>query len=280
MAARDLEPGALGRWEIERFMAETRVSHRELFSVSALEPPLGYLRGLGVVPPVGSREAPTPAGDLLDRYADYLRVRRGAKASTIRSYCNHARDFLTDREQRFCGPALERLDVAAVNDWMPRESRRVSVSSTAAAAGALRSFLRFLHLEGLIDRNLAVAVPTVAKWRLASLVRAVDPVLLARLLGSCDRGIMIGRRDFAIVTLLSRLGLRIAELAALRLEDIDWRAGELVIHGKGERQERLPLPVDVGETIVDWLRHGAPSAPAGSCSPGRGRRTSGFTQPR
>jgi integrase len=113
-------------------------------------------------------------------------------------------------------------------------------------------------VEGVIDRDLAVAVPTIAKWRLASLVRAVDPVLLGRLLESCDRCTAIGRRDFAILALLSRLGLRIGEVAALRLEDIDWRAGELLIHGKGDRQERLPLPVDVGEAVVDWLRDGRP----------------------
>jgi integrase/recombinase XerD len=256
--ARGLVPGALGGWEIERFVAERRSSHRDLVSVWALEPLLGYLCGLGVVPLAGSREAPTPAGELLNRYSDYLRVRRGVKASTIRNYCNHARDFLTDREQRFGGPALETLDVAAINDWMLRESRRLSVSSTGAAAGALRSFLRFLHVDGVIDRDLAVAVPMVARWRLASLVRAVDPLLLTRLLSACDRATVMGRRDFAIITLLSRLGLRIAEVATLRLEDIDWHAGELVIHGKSQRRERLPLPVDVGEAIVDWLRHGRP----------------------
>jgi integrase/recombinase XerD len=213
---------------------------------------------LGVVPPAGSREPATAAGALLDRYADYLRARRGLKPSTIRNYCNHARDFLTDRERLLGRLALEALDVAAINDYMLRESRRVSVSSTGAAAGALRSLLRFLHVEGLIDRDLAVAVPTVAKWRLASLVRAVDAPFLARLFAACDRTTPIGRRDFAIIVLLSRLGLRIGEVAALRLGDLDWRAGELQISGKGNRKERLPLPVDVGEAIVDWLRHGRP----------------------
>src|SRR5439155_14498449 len=80
----------------------------------------------------------------------------------------------------------------------------------------------------------------------------------ARLSDSCDRRTAIGRRDFAILVLLSRLGLRVGEVAALRLEDLGWRAGELVIRGKGSRRERLPLPVDVGEAIVDWLREGRP----------------------
>lgn len=258
LVAHELGPPALDGVQIATFVAERRVSHTHLASMRGMQELLGYLRALGVVPAAGSREAPTPAGELLDRYAVYLRVRRGLKSSTIRNYTNHARDFLADRERLLGELALAALDVAAINDYMLRESRRVSVSSTAAAAGALRSLLGFLHMEGVIDRDLAVAVPTIAKWRLASLVRAVDPVLLGRLLESCDRRTAIGRRDFAILTLLSRLGLRIGEVAALRLEDIDWRAGVVVIHGKGERQERLPLPVDVGEAIVDWLRHGRP----------------------
>ena len=257
MAVRDVGAAALGCGEIERFVGERRVTHAQLASARALTPLLAHLRRLGVVPAAGSREASTPAGELLDRYAEFLRTQRGLKASTIRNYCNHARDFLSDREHLFGCLALETLDVAAIHDYMLQESRRVSVSSTQAAAGALRSLLRFLHVEGLIDGDLAVAVPTVAKWRLTSLVRAVDRLLLARLLASCDRAV-IGRRDFAILTLLSRLGLRIGEVAALRLDDVDWRAGELVIHGKGERQEQLPLTVDVGEAIVDWLRHGRP----------------------
>jgi integrase/recombinase XerD len=258
LVAHELEPAGLDRVQIAQFVAERRTSHTHLASVRGLQVLLGYLRGLGVVPPAGSREAPTPAGELLDRYAEYLRLRRGLKASTIRNHCNHARDFLAERERFVGGLALEALDVAMINDYMLRESRRVSVSSTQAAAGVLRSFLRFLHADGVVDRDLAVAVPTVAEWRLASLVRAVDPLLLAGLLASCERGTPIGRRDFAIITLLSRLGLRIGEVAALRLGDLDWRAGEMVIRGKGERHERLPLPVDVGEAIVDWLRHGRP----------------------
>jgi integrase/recombinase XerD len=122
----------------------------------------------------------------------------------------------------------------------------------------LRSLLRFLYLEGLIDRDLAVAVAPVANWRLASLVKALDAPSVARLLDSCDQDTAIGRRDFAILLLLSRLGLRIGEVAALRLDDLDWRAGELVVCGKGNRQERLPLPVDVGESITAWLKDGRP----------------------
>jgi integrase/recombinase XerD len=258
LGAHGLAPAALGRVEIERFVQERRASHAHLASAHALEPLLGYLRGLGVVPAAGSREPATLAGGLLDRYAEYLLVGRGLKPTTVRNYCNHARAFLGDRERLSGELALAALDVAAINDYVLRESRRVSVSSTQAVALALRSMLRFLHLEGVIDRDLAVAVPSVAKWRLASLVKAVDTAFVAQLLDGCDRRTAIGRRDFAIVTLLSRLGLRVGEVTVLRLEDLDWRAGELVISGKGGRRERLPLPVDVGEAIVEWLRDGRP----------------------
>jgi integrase/recombinase XerD len=259
MVAHGLQPGDLRRAEIERFVHERRATGRvQLASERALVPLLGYLRGLGVTPPAGSHERATAAGPLLDHYAEYLRARRGLAAETVRCYCNSARAFLADRERITGDLALEALDVAAVNDYLLRASRRTSVSSAKAAVTGLRSLLRFLHRHGLIDRDLAVAVPSVADWRLASLVKALDSDSVVRLLDSCDRSTALGRRDFAILLLLSRLGLRIGEAAALRLEHVDWRAGELVVCGKGSREERLPLPVDVGEALVDWLRNGRP----------------------
>src|SRR4051812_16305174 len=114
MAAHDLEPAALDRGEVERFLRERRGSHTQLASGRGLGVPLAFLRELGVVPPTGSREAPTPAGALLDRYADYLVVRRGLKPGTVRNYCNHARAFLTDRERLTGDLAVGALDVAAI----------------------------------------------------------------------------------------------------------------------------------------------------------------------
>jgi integrase/recombinase XerD len=260
MDVQGLASGDLRRVELERFVHERRATGRvQLASTRALIPLLGYLRGLAVVPPAGSREAATPAGALLDDYAEYLRVQRGLMAETVRCYCNTARAFLAHRERIAGDLALDALDVAAINDYLLRQSRRGSVSSAKAAVTGLRSLLRFLHLQGLIDRDLAIAVPSVAEWRLASLVKALDAQSAARLLDSCDRSTAVGCRDFAILLLLSRLGLRIGEVAALQLEHMDWPAGELMVCGNGSRQERLPLPVDVGEAIVDWLRHGRPN---------------------
>jgi site-specific recombinase XerD len=121
---------------------------------------------------------------------------------------------------------------------------------------ALRSLLRFAYVDGLIDRPLSV--PSVASWKLAGLPKALEPGQVAGLLGSCDRSTVTGCRDFAILMLLTRLGLRAGEVANLELGDIDWRHGEISVRGKGHRHDRLPLPADVGQAIVDYLRRARP----------------------
>jgi integrase/recombinase XerD len=118
-----------------------------------------------------------------------------------------------------------------------------------------RSVARSLPVAGVIAGLLDWAVPAVAPARGRSLARGVAPETVAVLLASCDRGRLVGRRDYAILLLLVRLGLRASEVAAIGLDDLDWRAGELLVHGKGGRRDRLPLPVDVGEALVDYLRH-------------------------
>jgi integrase/recombinase XerD len=132
----------------------------------------------------------------------------------------------------------------------------------ANVTAGLRAFLRFCHLKGLTPRSLVDAVPKVASWRLAGLPKAVDPETVKALLGACDRRTTAGRRDFAVLMLLARLGLRAGEVIALRLEDIDWRAGEILIRGKGPRLDRLPLPADVGEAVAAWLKRGRPRCSA------------------
>jgi integrase/recombinase XerD len=120
---------------------------------------------------------------------------------------------------------------------------------------ALRSLLRYLHVAGLIATQLQWSVPWVADRRDRSLPRGLEPAALARLLASCDRRRTVGRRNYAILLLLVRLGLRAGEVAAMQLDDVDWPRGEIVIRGKGNRHEELPLPVDVGEALAGYLRH-------------------------
>jgi integrase/recombinase XerD len=129
---------------------------------------------------------------------------------------------------------------------------------------ALRSLLGFLYVDGAIDRSLVSAVPTVPGRRLTGLPKGLDSDQVKRLLASCDTGTRSGCRDFAVLTMLVRLGLRAGEVAKLQLDDIDWRAGEIVVaHSKGNCTERLPLPADVGEAIAAYLHHGRPASTQG-----------------
>jgi site-specific recombinase XerC len=259
LGARALGAGDLSEALVEQLMGERRASGRpRLLSRRAMVPLLEYLRGVGAVPPACSAAPSTPAGALIERYAKYLLEERGLARSTVHNYVGATRVFLAWREQTAGELCLQELDAAAVSEFVLAQACCSCVGSAKCMVTRLRVLLRFLHVEGEIERALADGVPSVAGWRLASLVKALDARSLERLLGSCDRRTRVGRRDFAIITVLSRLGLRAGELAALRLSDIDWRAGEITVRGKGSRQERLPLPADVGQALAGWLARGRP----------------------
>ena len=216
--------------------------------------PVGYLRWLGVAPAPAPVLAQGPLEELLDDYHRYLRVERALSAHTVLdAYGPAARLFLAGWD----GPdglGLERLCSADVSSFVVRECSKRSVSGARDLVCALRSLLRYLHLAGLIDAPLVWAVPSVADLRDRSLPRGLEPTAVKKLLSSCDRRTLVGRRDYAVLLLLARLGLRAGEVAAIRLDDIEWRAGLLLVRGKGSRQDELPLAVDVGEAIVSYLR--------------------------
>jgi integrase/recombinase XerD len=217
LAARGMGPGDLTEALVARLMDERRASGRSrLFSSRALSPLLEYPRGLGVVPPTEPVAPLTAVEAIVERYSSYLLGRRGLAPSTARNYVGVARVFLTRREQTSGGLCLDGLDAAAVSEFVLAEARRSCVGSAKCMVTRLRALLRFLHVEGEIEQALADGVPSVAGWRLASLVKALDRRSVARLLASCDRRTRVGRRDFAIITLLSRLGLRAGEIAALQ----------------------------------------------------------------
>jgi len=223
-------------------------------SSQSLVLPLEYLRELGVMLTPAATVASGPLEQLLAGYRRFLLVeRRLSEHTVLGAYVPAARLFLAGRE----GPdglAVERLSAADVSMFLVAECPKRSVSGARDLASALRSFLRYLHLAGLIEAPLQWAVPSVADLRDRSLPRGLEPAAVRKLLASCDRRRTIGRRDYAILLLLSRLGLRRGEVAAIGLEDVDWRAGELLVRGKGSRQDVLPLPVDVGEAVVSYLR--------------------------
>ena len=214
----------------------------------------------GISAATGSRAA-TGAGlpvgpleELLADYGRYLSVERGLCGHTVLdAYVPAARLFLSSLDSSN-GLDLARLAAADVSSFLARECPKRSVSGARDLVYALRSLLRYLHLAGLITAPLVWAVPSVADLRDRSLPRDLEPVVVRRLLASCDRRTLVGRRDFAILLLLARFGLRAGEVAAITLDDIDWRTGLLLVHGKGSREDTLPLPADVGEAIVSYLR--------------------------
>lgn len=256
-----LEADALSVEVAESFLLALRNSgSRWQPTLRTLSPLLGYLRKCGAVPVVVASVVTSPTELLLVRYRAYLADERGLAEATLGHYVAVARLFLSvqfpDDDLGFAD-----LSVAEVLGFVTRRCPDLSVAGVTGLLGGLRAFLRFAHLEGLTVVPLAQVVPSSAGWSLSSLPRGLPAEDVRRMLAGCDRGRGTGRRDYAILTVLVRLGLRAGEVAALTLDDVDWRGGQIVVRGKGHRQERMPLPVDVGEVIVEYLQHGRPASP-------------------
>lgn len=236
IAVRQITPYVIGQ-----FVAERRVSHRSLRSTKALVPLVRYLRSLGLVPPEEPPEV--PSNELLRAYDRCLVEERGVKHGRHRVCMTAARDFLEGRDVAQLSAADVTAFVSEIRD-LPGLSGRLS---------GLRSVLGFLFLQGHTSVNLVPAVPPVPHRRLASLPQALNESQTDAVLTTCDRRTTVGRRDYAALLLMVRLGLRACEVAALTLDDIDWEVGEVAIRAKGSAG-RLPLPTDVGEAIVSYLR--------------------------
>jgi integrase/recombinase XerD len=256
-----LERLGVAVWELNEQSADLFVvARREAGYVTwvtsrCMELPLMYLREVGVVPPAAVVVSEGPWTEVLAGYRDYLVQERGLASLTVAGYERVARLFL---EQQQPG-RLESLRAVDVSGFLARECPRRSVSGARELVAGLRPLLRYLHVVGLVGAPLMWAVPGVADLRDRSLPRGVEPQVVARLLAGCDRRRAVGRRDYAILLLLVRLGLRAGEVAAMQLEDLDWRAGEILVRGKGDRYDRLPLPVDVGQALVSYLQRRGPS---------------------
>ena len=236
-------------------IARREAGQRRVPGIRAMAPLLSYLREVDVA--VAAEPSLTPLGSLLARYRFWLVGERGLAATTVRRYENTARRFLQEQActgDVFIPAALTGVDI---NAFLLRECGRVSAGSAKGRVAELRSILRFLYLLDITALPLGTAVPPVGGWRFATLPPpSVAPAAVQRLLDGCDRSSPVGIRNFAIMTLVARLGLRSIEVARLELADVDWRAGELVVRGKGRRNDRLPLPVEVGEALVAYLSSG------------------------
>jgi site-specific recombinase XerD len=221
----------------------------------AVAPLLGYLRGLRAAPPLAAPMPATPAEAVVGEFCDYLASEQGLAPGTVHHHRRFARLFLT--ELGISGEAdLAGLTAAAVTSFAVAQAQRRSPGDMRSLVSALRSLLRFLHLTGRVARSLAAAVPSVPGWRPGSLPRGVGAGQVAAMLASCDRDSAVGRRDYAILLLLTRLGLRAGEVIGVTLDDLDWRAGELLVTGKADQADKLPVPADVGEALADYVRHG------------------------
>jgi site-specific recombinase XerD len=184
-------------------------------------------------------------------------VERRLAELTVANSAYAARQFLAWRAATARGP-IAWLQPVELEQFVLLEAGRLKPNSLRSRVGMLRTFVRFLFRTGVTERDLSSSVPWVASSRFDGLPKALDASTVAALLDSCDRSRPVGLRDYAIFTLMVRLGLRAVEIARMQLDDIDWRAGEILIRGKSGRQDRMPLPSDVGEALVGYLRMGRP----------------------
>ena len=244
---------------VERFAADHAMRYRKSLNRRGLDELLDHLRGLSVAPMPTSCTAPAdPVALLLEEYRRYLVEERALAPESVRRYMPVARAFL-ESLARPVERAVRDLSSAQVIGYVVDQSARRGRSDTKCVVKVLRSLLRFWFVTGRITLELWQAVPTAVNRQMSTLPGRLPVGQAQMLLAVCQRSTAVGRRDFAILMLLTRLGLRACEAAALRLGDIDWRIGELAVRGKGERLDLLPLPHEVGEALVDYLMHARPT---------------------
>jgi site-specific recombinase XerD len=266
LASEGLVVGELRAKEVERFqLSRYEAGYSFLRSIRAMQPILGYLRGLGIAPATLSPPVSGVLEAALARYRGYLILERGIRNASASRYIELMRPFLQTKVlPDGLTLDLRSLTAADVISFVVTNCPRLNPGTAGLTVTALRSLLGFLYVDGAIDRSLVSAVPTVPGRRLTGLPKGLASDQVQRLLASCDTSTRSGCRDFAVLTMLVRLGLRAGEVAKLQLDDIDWRTGEIVIaHSKGDCTERLPLPADVGEAIAAYLHHGRPASTQG-----------------
>lgn len=232
--------------------------HMNEWDKATLRRLLSALRDQGAIPAAPPIEL-TPQQKLIEAFSAYLVRERGLVRSTIGSQTPHIRRFLGEIDPLGTGD-FAALSPEIVIGFIERHALDSSADSGKTMCWSLRAFLRYLHLRGLIATPLADCVPSIRRWRLAGLPTFLPPEKVQQVLDSCDRATPMGLRDHAILMVLAKLGLRAAEVGALTLDDIDWRAGEICIHGKGRRRAIMPLRRDVGAAIVAYLRQGRPAS--------------------
>jgi site-specific recombinase XerD len=260
----------LGRWfgltgltvaHLDERHVEAFVKHRQQVrrgDLKTLEQFLDHLRKRAVIPDRAPVRDLSPLADILSRYEEHLRSERGLVTATVLNYLPYIRRFLVERFRE--GPFLfGQVNSSDISNFVLRHGPSMSVGRAQLMTTAFRSFFRYLFQKGELQANLAAAVPTVADWRLSTVPKYLAPEEVKRVLEACNRRTASGRRDYAILLLLTRLGLRAGEVVALQLDDIKWRAGEIMIRGKGLFHDPMPLPSDVGKALASYLRRDRPA---------------------
>jgi site-specific recombinase XerD len=255
---RQLKICELDEWAVSDFFEENpRAGYVRRGDLSTLRSLLEWLRNAGITPKLLPEVDDSKLHRIECDFRQYLEKERGLSQPTLRRYLPVIRCFISER---FGSDTIVLSELCASNviQFVLRHAHTLSCSNAQLMTSALRGFLRFLLFRGDINCNLAACVPTVADWRLSELPTSLAPEKVERLLHNCDQATAIGKRDYAILLLLARLGLRAGEIVAMTLDDINWEAGVVTIRGKGVRRDQLPIPQDVGEALVAYLRHGRP----------------------
>lgn len=225
---------------------------------AALKRLLSVLRDGGMIAPAALPPL-TPEDRIFEEFADYLRSERGLAPTTILRHLPVIRRFL--REVCPAGDGdLGKISRKDVIRYIECHARDWSAETGKAMCWSLRAFLRYLHYKGLNPLSLADCVPSIRRWKLTSLPTYLSAAQVRKVLDGCDRRTALGQRDYAILMMLGRLGLRANEVATLTLDDIDWRAGEMLVRAKGRQRARMPMPPDVGAAIVAYLRGRRPTS--------------------
>ena len=227
---------------------------------AALRYLIEFLNRAGVTPPEKMAEPrPNPVEQCAGEFERYLREERVLAEATIINYMPHIRGFL---KHRFGDGTvqLSRLCAGDVVGFVQRQAPRLHPKRSKLMTTALRCFLQYARYCGEVTADLAAAVPVVPNWSRTTLPRGIMTEQVRQLLASINRRTAMGRRDYAILLLLARLGLRSSEVAFLDLDDIDWNLGQLNVRGKRGQCTELPLMPEVGKAIAAYLRHGRPES--------------------
>jgi len=246
----------LDQWAISDFFEEhPRAGYVRRGDLSTLRSLLEWLRDAGITPKLLPEVDDSKLHGIECDFEQYLEKERGLSQPTLRNYLPVIRCFLSER---FGSDSIVLSELCASNiiQFVLRHARTISCRNAQLMTSALRGFLRFLFFRGNINCDLAACVPTVADWRLSELPKSLEPEKVEHLLQNCDQSTAIGKRDYAILLLLARVGLRAGEIVAMTLDDINWEAGVVTIRGKGSRRDQLPIPQDVGKALATYLRHG------------------------